>query len=1561
MQRWGETVGDDGAESGRPAPSLPHPAREWLSCPIPSGAGDSPVLQPRHLCRILCKDLHCASPMLTEPQAAAAAPVGGEAVEGSGGTEEVGIHGRPSVPDCPNTAGSPTPPPASRSPVLPSGREVGEWDAGAGDGGGEAGGASLASDIRLKAEVIVGGGGSDQQAGDGDSGWFSPAVSLAEVGCPTSYASPEPPTGFAHHPGATSTAKHNPSLPEASPERSPTPAPLLCPPLGFPTLRNSIPLPAEAHPPQPTRSSSTPPGAMVGSQPSGTRDQTSPALSQQHVPSQDCATSRDPSPSQDHGPSQYPCGVGLPEQHLPRGFDHGMSFPLAKVEYVPESNGIMDQEIVSKLPSSSPCPDSTFNTTSPQCRHGQMESHPSQKEYHPCSDCDPPRQDTTVASRCGSEGTVEDLRRSAFPEQQGESKEAAVANAAVLPESLEHHWASSDQDIQSQLRECQLILQGISEALQAQGVAEEHVTEWREKVAELEKQTVPVVTHVAVVGDTGSGKSSLLNALLDEEGVLPTSAMRACTAVVVEISHNASSQHYTADVEFFSVEEWNKELASLLSDMNKRSGRRRRRRPDPGSEASVAQSRLKAVYGQIRPYQELQEMREVTQYLGTTTTISEEQASEFRSKVVRFIDSRNDSSGSKGGEFWPIVKRVRVQVPRSDVLQTGAVLVDLPGVRDSNAARNSVAKEYLKRCDAVWIVADVTRAVDDKTAKEMLDESLRRQLLMDGQVGSIAFICTKTDSHNVTEIMSALPLTAGCISLEADIAQLRKQIEQGQRDREDWTSELELAPSSNQNGERTKQVRLAIKQLEVELTEFHREVSAKQSELSLNAIEARNSFCKQKIRLNFKRGLQDLKCQARDEDTESDEELGESDEEDEDEDVLEEHFHTESLLPVFTVSSTEYLKLRDMLQRDGPPRVFHNIEDTEIPAVQRFVHRTTLARQALGTEVVVRDLASFISHIVTYLTNRRAQAASCQALLRGAVQDSLSHVQEIFQEVVEDCSLNVRASFTTIKTQLNVGRKAALKSSADTVNRWGSRPPSGFPYATYRATCSRNGTYASPACGTIDFNEDLSRPLLTQLQVVWNAEFSGSVPRCLQRFQVAVVEKLDNFFTELLQRLRRIKSDASAVEYILNHHLTSVRAKLENFTLGLLEDIADRQRNISRTLTPAVQDGMVPAYVECSGQSGAGSFDRMKACMEIHTYRHSQELFNTACRRLEDQLDLLTQEIQSRLKVFLDDICSELLVLFEPLLKPVKIIDEIIPKLATICRRMKAVCHRSQIDFTFPKIEEADKEPEPAAAALRKRVESGTPPLQEMGRFVAKVKIMQIKQMLVPLPHSVEISLEEVVLKYKESDNLQEKRIPFLLLSVCEFCTSLSFLTLTHRKNHTGREQVDVVVLEGEQACSLLGHWMEALANRWRGQLEIRPLELEQGVQRLSSLGVIYQSSDTTVPMEEETPCAWARPCEDPSPSPSPSSSSCASAVTPSRSRKREWGEREQPRAVSWAHRRQSSQLSVDAPVQPPALKKEKGDWQDSIPSQEWLCRSMPPVLKKESYQHPVEEDFDKP
>lgn len=60
---------------------------------------------------------------------------------------------------------------------------------------------------------------------------------------------------------------------------------------------------------------------------------------------------------------------------------------------------------------------------------------------------------------------------------------------------------------------------------------------WSRELGELIERCAMPNTIIGVIGDTGCGKSSTLNALLGEEDVLPTSGMRACTSCVVEVSY----------------------------------------------------------------------------------------------------------------------------------------------------------------------------------------------------------------------------------------------------------------------------------------------------------------------------------------------------------------------------------------------------------------------------------------------------------------------------------------------------------------------------------------------------------------------------------------------------------------------------------------------------------------------------------------------------------------------------------------------------------------------------------------------------------------------------------------------------------------------------------------------------------------------------------------------------------------------------------------------------------------------------------------------------------------
>jgi GTP-binding protein EngB required for normal cell division len=307
-----------------------------------------------------------------------------------------------------------------------------------------------------------------------------------------------------------------------------------------------------------------------------------------------------------------------------------------------------------------------------------------------------------------------------------------------------------------------------------------------------------------------SGKSSLLNSLLEEASVLPTSGSRGCTAAVVELMFHSDLIKqaanpdekvpvYRGEVEFITLADWQKELKVLVDECSTQENTIYQLPPkaDVQPDAAAAWQKIEQVYGKgymdmfagrptahvfntlandlqvkklltstepgkeynsivvnvgevapgsddvkelLKPFHEMK---------GKTRSTRKKYATDFRNQINNYVYR---SGNGNARQTWPLIHKVELRGPWH-VLSTGACLVDLPGVRDSNAARAKVAERYLQNCNQIAIVASIKRAVDDGTAKELMGEQFKRRLLMDGNYGNVFFICTQTDDLEATETM----------------------------------------------------------------------------------------------------------------------------------------------------------------------------------------------------------------------------------------------------------------------------------------------------------------------------------------------------------------------------------------------------------------------------------------------------------------------------------------------------------------------------------------------------------------------------------------------------------------------------------------------------------------------------------------------------------------------------------------------------------------------------------------------------------------------------------------
>ncbi|TBU32140.1 hypothetical protein BD311DRAFT_775680 [Dichomitus squalens] len=325
---------------------------------------------------------------------------------------------------------------------------------------------------------------------------------------------------------------------------------------------------------------------------------------------------------------------------------------------------------------------------------------------------------------------------------------------------------------------------------------------WAAEIENLLSQGTPS-TMIAVCGATGAGKSSILNAILDDN-IVPTSGMRACTAVVTEIAYH-KKKTIDGAVSFLTEQEWRDELKVLLDDLVDEDGNLKRS-TDLRSDAGIAWSKVHAVYPNITQEQLIRMSvdqiiardQKIARLLGTTKQICAPDSRTFAKEIGKYIDSKDQKRGDKKDKkkdkdkdkkkdkdepaYWPLIRQVRVWCS-AKALSTGAILVDLPGVADANAARNNIAKDYMKKCDCVWILAPITRAVDDKTARDLMGDAFKMQLMMDGNydANAITFIATKCDDISCSEVIRALNLED-----DPELEATEEEIDTCKRDIEEW-------------------------------------------------------------------------------------------------------------------------------------------------------------------------------------------------------------------------------------------------------------------------------------------------------------------------------------------------------------------------------------------------------------------------------------------------------------------------------------------------------------------------------------------------------------------------------------------------------------------------------------------------------------------------------------------------------------------------------------------------------------------------------------------------------
>lgn len=279
-------------------------------------------------------------------------------------------------------------------------------------------------------------------------------------------------------------------------------------------------------------------------------------------------------------------------------------------------------------------------------------------------------------------------------------------------------------------------------------------------------------TTIAVVGATGAGKSSLINALLDVPCLIPTGCTSACTSVATEIAYNSEDSKYRAHIRFMQKDAWSQMLERLFDDIYDEDGNIAHNLLEEGSDSAIALDQLVTVYPGLTvddlEHVSLEELMDSPRVkdLGTFIPLEHDDPHAFSEELRQYLSSESG--------LWPLIASVQVWV-NAPVLATGAVLVDLPGVMDTNQARSRISKKYMESCAHLFVVSPMKRAVNDSVAHDLVSMAPKEQVQLDGLYGNTTFIGTFADDAVPEEVSQAYNLQEAFNPLFDELSAVRKE------------------------------------------------------------------------------------------------------------------------------------------------------------------------------------------------------------------------------------------------------------------------------------------------------------------------------------------------------------------------------------------------------------------------------------------------------------------------------------------------------------------------------------------------------------------------------------------------------------------------------------------------------------------------------------------------------------------------------------------------------------------------------------------------------------------
>lgn len=238
--------------------------------------------------------------------------------------------------------------------------------------------------------------------------------------------------------------------------------------------------------------------------------------------------------------------------------------------------------------------------------------------------------------------------------------------------------------------------------------------------------------RIGITGQIKVGKSSFLNSLLFEGKDLLPKAATPMTAALTIISY---AEKPRAEIQFYNAEEWEaiteraKEYDAIVEEEIKRNRSMNIEITPQEAENSAN------IPVEVKSAKELVDMAHengirVAEYFGETETIASDTVDGLIGKLNNYVGAE--------GKYTPLVKSSRLYINNEGI--KNIEVVDTPGMNDPIVSRGRKTREFLGKCDVVFLLSYAGQFMDSS------DIGVLTQNLPAKGIRNVVLVASKFDS-----------------------------------------------------------------------------------------------------------------------------------------------------------------------------------------------------------------------------------------------------------------------------------------------------------------------------------------------------------------------------------------------------------------------------------------------------------------------------------------------------------------------------------------------------------------------------------------------------------------------------------------------------------------------------------------------------------------------------------------------------------------------------------------------------------------------------------------------